>query len=90
MNEVQAMTIIQGICLIIIILSLISAAYALYVTKKSMPTDDPLIEYERVCSECGAGCYHYAYESEQYDTSKPIYCGKHSHMYASKCDVKNT
>ena len=40
------MTIIQGICLIIIILSLISATYALYVTKKSMPTDDPLIEYE--------------------------------------------
>ena len=38
----------------------------LYVTKKSMPTDDPLIEYERVCS---AGCYHYAHESEQYDTS---------------------
>ena len=81
MNEVQAMTVIQGICLIIIILSLISATYVIYVTKKSIPTNDPLIEYERICNECGAGCYHYAYESESYDISKPIYCGKHSHMY---------
>jgi hypothetical protein len=85
------MTIIQGICIAIIILALItvSIGYMKIKASDSMETEESeYIEYERECAECGDVCYHY--DNKPYDMSRVIYCGKHSHMYASKCDVKNT
>ena len=79
------MTIIQGICIAIIILALItvSISYMKIKALDSVKTEESeYIEYERECDECGDICYHY--DNKPYDIDRVIYCGKHCHMYNQK------
>ena len=90
MNRVKAMTIIQVVCIAIIILALVTVSVA-YVKIKALDSveieRDEYIEYERECNECGEVCYHY--DNKPYDTERVIYCGKHCHMYGSGKDIND-